>query len=90
MRSVLGEEFCTPEEVSYLFNVTTRTLNRWAADPDNSPLQARDLAPITQLNGRREYSAEKVVEIYNRTYGKNLTVKDLREALELELAAQDA
>jgi hypothetical protein len=81
MVTVLKQEFFTPEKVAYLLQVTPRTLNRWAADPQAYPAIAEKLAPKTMLNGRRMYPAENILAVYNESFGRNLTLEELKQEL---------
>lgn len=77
MITFLDQKYLDPLEVAKALSVTTRTLNRWATDPEGSPERARNLAPITLINGRRVYPAANVLTILNETFGKELTLQEL-------------
>ena len=80
--TVLNQDFFTAEDVAYLLQVTTRTLNRWAAKPETYPDYAEKLSPITLISGRRMYPAEKILAIYNETFCRRLSLGELRRELE--------
>jgi hypothetical protein len=79
--TVLTQEFLTPEKVAYLLQVTPRTLNRWASNPESYPEHTARLAPMTLISGRRIYPAEKILRVYNETFHRNLTLEQLKREL---------
>lgn len=84
MIRVLGRKYLDPAEVATALSVTTRTLNRWASNPEGSPPRARELSPVTLINGRRVYPAENVLSILKETFGNEMTVDELEGRLNFE------
>jgi len=79
--TVLSQEFLTAEKVAYLLQVTPRTLNRWASNPEAYPQYAVRLNPKTLINGRRMYPVQNILDAYNQTFERNLTLDELKREL---------
>jgi hypothetical protein len=79
--TVLTQEFFNAEKVSYLLQVTPRTLNRWASNPEAYPEYAAKLAPKTLISGRRMYPVENILAVYNETFDRSLTLDELKREL---------
>jgi hypothetical protein len=79
-----GIEYATPDEAARLLKTNVRTLNRWAVSPESASERARALAPITQLNGRRLYPAQNVLNMVKDVFGIEMTIDQAKELLASE------
>lgn len=82
MVKVYGINYLSPDEAARLLQIKKRALNRWAITPESAPERARALSPIVQLNGRRLYPLQNVLDMVKEVFGRDLTFEEVNKMLD--------